>query len=96
MVTRCCLYGTTRRASRKLRNKPDLILMDIQLPSMDGYAVARSLRSNRDLSQVPIVSITSYAMVGNPEKAVKSGCTGSAEKPIDPDTFVTQIDHYLS
>ena len=77
-------------------NKPDLILLDIQLPSMDGYAVARSLRSNHDLSDVPIVAVTSYAMVGDREKAMESGCTGYIEKPIDPDTFVAQVERYLS
>ncbi|HUJ16643.1 MAG TPA: response regulator [Nitrospirota bacterium] len=76
--------------------KPDLILLDIQLPFMDGYAVARSLRSNRDLALVPIVAVTSYAMVGDREKALESGCTGYIEKPIDPDTFVAQVERYLS
>jgi len=76
--------------------KPDLILLDIQLPFMDGYAVARTLRSNRDLAQVPIVAVTSYAMVGDREKALESGCTGYIEKPIDPDTFVAQVERYLS
>ncbi len=77
-------------------NKPDLILLDIQLPSMDGYAVARSLRNNKDLSHVPIVAITSYAMVGDREKALESGCIGYIEKPINPDTFVVEIERYLS
>ena len=83
--------GTAKAAD----NKPDLILLDIQLPSMDGYAVARSLRSNQNLSHVPIVAITSYAMVGDREKALVSGCTGYIEKPINPDTFVAEIEHYL-
>ncbi len=82
--------------SAAAHNKPDLILLDIQLPSMDGYAVARSLRGNRVLSQVPIVALTSYAMTGDREKALESGCTGYIEKPIDPDTFVAQVGHYLS
>ena len=82
--------------SEAAHHKPDLILLDIQLPSMDGYEVARSLRNNRDLSQVPIVAVTSYAMLGDREKALESGCTGYIEKPIDPDTFVTQVERYLS
>ena len=77
-------------------NKPDLILLDIQLPSMDGYEVARSLRSNWDLYQVPIVAITSYAMAGDREKAIESGCIDYIEETIDPGTFVTQVEHYLS
>jgi CheY-like chemotaxis protein len=78
-----------------VHDKPDLILLDIQLPSMDGYAVAQSIRSISDLSRVPIIAVTSYAMVGDREKALESGCTGYIEKPIDPDTFVTQVERYL-
>jgi two-component system cell cycle response regulator DivK len=78
-----------------VHEKPDLILLDIQLPSMDGYAVAQSIRSISDLSRVPIIAVTSYAMVGDREKALESGCTGYIEKPIDPDTFVTQVERYL-
>jgi two-component system cell cycle response regulator DivK len=79
-----------------IRNKPDLILLDIQLPSMDGYAVARTLRTHPDLSKVPIVAVTSYAMEGDREKALNSGCSGFIEKPINPDTFLAQVEEYLS
>jgi len=75
--------------------RSDLILLDIQLPEMDGYTVARELRSNPDLSAVPIVAVTSYAMSGDREKAFKAGCTGYIEKPINPLSFVTQIEDYL-
>jgi CheY-like chemotaxis protein len=78
-----------------IRDKPDLILLDIQLPSMDGYAVARLLRANPNLLMVPIVAVTSYAMVGDREKALDSGCSGFIEKPINPDTFLTQVEEYL-
>jgi two-component system, cell cycle response regulator DivK len=78
-----------------VRIKPDLILLDVQLPAMDGYAVARHLRSNPDLAQTPIVAVTSYAMVGDREKALESGCTGYIEKPINPDTFVTQVEEHF-
>jgi two-component system, cell cycle response regulator DivK len=74
---------------------PDLILLDIQLPIMDGYEVARRLRSNPKLTGTPIVAVTSYAMSGDREKAISAGCNGYLEKPIDPDTFLTQIDKYL-
>ncbi len=79
-----------------LRNKPDLILLDIQLPLMDGYAVARLLSSNPDLLDIPVVAVTSYAMAGDREKALGAGCTGFIEKPINPDTFIEQVEHYLS
>jgi len=78
-----------------IRIKPDVILLDIQLPSMDGYTVVRILRSNPDLIETPIVALTSYAMPGDREKALASGCTGYIEKPIDPDTFLDQIGMYL-
>jgi two-component system cell cycle response regulator DivK len=70
---------------------PCIILLDIQLPSMDGYAVARALRQQVALRETPIVAVTSYAMPGDREKALESGCTGYIEKPIDPDTFVAQM-----
>jgi two-component system cell cycle response regulator DivK len=75
--------------------RPDLILLDIQLPGMDGYQVAQALRSNPALDNVPIVAVTSYAMVGDRERALAAGCTGYIEKPIDPDAFVTQIEAHL-
>lgn len=74
---------------------PALILLDIQLPGMDGYAVARGLRDQRDLAGVPIVAVTSYAMVGDRERAIDAGCTGYIEKPINPETFLSQIEGHL-
>ncbi len=79
--------------ARSLR--PDLILLDIQLPSMDGYCVAEALRKIDLLRETPIVAVTSYAMVGDREKALEAGCTGYIEKPINPETFVHEISVYL-
>lgn len=73
---------------------PDLILLDIQLPFMDGYAVARELRLIESLRGVPIIAVTSYAMVGDREKALAAGCDGYLEKPIDPETFVTVVETF--
>ncbi len=75
---------------------PALILLDIQLPAMDGYAVARALRQNEALEGTPIVAVTSYAMPGDREKALEAGCTGYIEKPIDPETFVEEMERALS
>ncbi len=75
--------------------KPDLILLDIQLPVMDGYTVARLLRETVELEEVPIIAVTSYAMAGDREKALEAGCTGYIEKPINPDTFVQQVEQFL-
>lgn len=75
---------------------PDMILLDIQLPGMDGHEVARVLRSDSRLDAVPIVAITSYAMVGDRERGLAAGCNGYIEKPIDPDTFLDEISEYLA
>ena len=74
---------------------PDLILLDIQLPKMNGYEVARELRKDESLLNIPIVAITSYAMPGDQEKALEAGCTGYIKKPINPDTFVGEVESYL-
>ncbi len=70
---------------------PAMILLDIQLPAMDGYEVARALRRIDALRSVPIIAVTSYAMVGDCEKALAAGCSGYLEKPINPDTFVADL-----
>jgi two-component system, cell cycle response regulator DivK len=75
--------------------RPDLILLDIQLPGMDGHAVARALKSDPQLKSIPIVAVTSYAMVGDREKCLQAGAEGYIEKPIDPDTFVTEVEHFI-
>ncbi len=72
--------------------RPDVILLDIQLPTMDGHAVARALRAIEALRKTPIIAVTSYALVGDREKCLAAGCTGYIEKPIDPETFVTEIE----
>lgn len=74
----------------------DLILLDVQLPLLDGHAVARALRTDPVLMQVPIVAVTSYAMAGDRERLLAEGCNGYLEKPIDPDTFVADIARFLS
>lgn len=74
---------------------PVLILLDIQLPTMDGYAVARALREDDTLKDIPIVAVTSYAMPGDRERALESGCTGYIEKPINPETFLAEMERSL-
>lgn len=73
---------------------PALILLDIQLPGMDGYAVARALRERPSLAAIPIIAVTSYAMPGDREQCLAAGCDGYIEKPIDPQTFVDQVVRY--
>ncbi len=75
--------------------KPLAILLDIQLPGMDGYAVAAELKNHREIDTVPIIAVTSYAMVGDRENILAAGATGYIEKPINPETFVAEITQYL-
>jgi two-component system, cell cycle response regulator DivK len=77
------------------KQKFDLILLDIQLPVMDGYQVAKALRDNPVTRSIPIVAVTSYAMMGDREKAMSAGCDGYLEKPINPETFVSEIERFL-
>lgn len=78
------------------RERPALILLDIQLPEMDGYEIARRLRSNPELALTPLVAVTSYAMPGDREKALASGCDDYIEKPINPETFLSQVERHLT
>ena len=75
--------------------RPTLILLDIQLPGMDGYAVARALRSDAHTATTPIVAVTSYAMMGDREQALAAGCDGYIEKPVNPETFVSEVERHL-
>ena len=74
---------------------PALILLDIQLPGMDGYAVARALRADPTLADTPIVAVTSYAMAGDRERCLAAGCNGYIEKPIDPETFAVEVEQFV-
>lgn len=78
------------------RLAPQLILLDVQLPGMDGHEVAKALKSDPVLKAIPIVAVTSYAMVGDREKCLAAGAEGYIEKPINPDTFVADVERYLS
>lgn len=80
---------------KALHCNPRAILLDIQLPEMDGYAVAEELKKHQELDDVPIIAVTSYAMVGDRERVLAAGATGYIEKPINPDTFVDEISSYL-
>ena len=77
------------------REKPDVILMDIQLPVMDGYTATRKIREDEALKEVPIIAVTSYAMAGDREKTLEAGCTAYVEKPIDPASFIKVLEKFL-
>ena len=74
------------------KEKPDLIIMDIKLPDIDGLEVTKRIRKIKGFEKTPIIAVTSYAMTGDKEKALKAGCTGYIKKPIDPDTFIENME----
>ncbi len=76
-------------------DKPDIILLDIQLPEMDGYEIAGIIRKTPGIEKIPIVAVTSYAMAGDRERILAAGATGYIEKPINPETFVDQIKEFI-
>jgi CheY-like chemotaxis protein len=78
-----------------IQQNPLAVLLDIQLPGMDGYAVARALRGIPAFGDTPIIAVTSYAMPADRDKALAAGCVGYIEKPIDPESFVAEIERYL-
>jgi len=78
-----------------MKEKPDLIIMDIQLPDINGLEVTRRIRGSIVDGTIPIIAITSYAMSGDKDEALEAGCTGYIEKPINPDTIMAEIEKYL-
>ena len=76
--------------------RPDLVLMDIQLPGMDGLSATKMIKEDPALKDIPIVALTSYAMQGDEEKALEAGCTGYIAKPIDTRKFLETISQYLN
>lgn len=78
-----------------LKEKPALVLMDIDLPGIDGYEATRRIKTSESGAGLPIVAITSYAMAGDRERVLKAGCTGYIEKPIDPEQFIPEIEKFI-
>lgn len=75
--------------------KPDLILMDLSLPKMDGWALARQLKQDTELAHIPIIALTAHAMVGDREEALRVGCDDYVSKPIDMRELTSKLKHYL-
>ncbi|MFA7154074.1 MAG: response regulator [Methanoregulaceae archaeon] len=78
-----------------VQEKPDIILLDIQLPVMDGYQTAGELIRRPEVCKTPIIALTSYAMPEDRKKAIDAGCTGYIEKPINPNTFGKEIENFM-
>ena len=77
------------------KQRPDLILMDIQLPILDGYEAARRIKADPALSSIPIIAVTSYALSGDEERARAAGCDDFVPKPYSPRRLLAKIRHYL-
>jgi two-component system cell cycle response regulator DivK len=75
--------------------KPDLILMDIQLPVMDGYEATRRIKADPDLRAIPLIVVTSYALSGDDVKARAAGCDGYVTKPFSPRQLLAKVKEYL-
>lgn len=76
--------------------RPDVILMDLHLPGMDGLEATRRLKADPVTRDIPVVAVTAYAMPGDPEEALAAGCAGYITKPIDTATFAETVATYLA
>jgi two-component system cell cycle response regulator DivK len=76
--------------------RPDLILMDIQLPGMDGYEATRRIRLNPELKSIPIIAVTSYALAGDEAQALAAGCTAYVTKPFSPRALLAKVQEHLA
>ena len=76
-------------------NRPDVLLLDIGMPILDGYAVTREIRANPALASLPVLAITAYAMQGDREKILRSGFDGYLSKPINAVTLMQELDRLL-
>jgi two-component system, cell cycle response regulator DivK len=74
---------------------PDLILMDINMPEMDGYALTEKLRRIPALTNIPVIALTANVMKGDRERTIQAGCDGYIQKPVDVDTFPEQISKFI-
>jgi CheY-like chemotaxis protein len=74
---------------------PDLILMDLSLPRMDGWAATTQIKANTALAHIPIIALTAHAMVGDREKALQAGCDDYVSKPIDLRELTSKLAHFL-
>ena len=75
--------------------RPDLILMDIQLPGLDGYETTRRIKANPALRQIPVIAVTSYALSGDEVKAREAGCDAYVSKPFSPRALLAKVREFL-
>ncbi len=77
------------------REQPDLILMDLSLPVMDGWEATRRIKENDTLKHIPVIALTAHAMVGDADKALACGCDDYLTKPLDEDLLFEKLGHFL-
>lgn len=77
-------------------NVPDVILLDLSLPRMDGWTAARTIKANPDLAHIPIIALTAHAMVGDRERALAAGCDDYLSKPVNLKELATKLSEYVS
>jgi two-component system cell cycle response regulator DivK len=75
---------------------PDLILMDIQLPGIDGYEATRRIKANPALARIPVIAVTSYALTGDEDKAMEAGCDAYIAKPYSPRALLAKVREFLT
>lgn len=79
-----------------LREAPDLVLCDLDLPGIDGFQVIQRLRAEKGLDRTPAIAVTAFAMAGDRERTMRAGFDGYIPKPIVPETFVQQIEGFVT
>ena len=77
-------------------HRPDLILMDLQLPGIDGYEATRQIKAKPDLQKIPVIAVTSYALSGDNDRALQAGCDGYFSKPVSPRELLAKIKSVLA
>ena len=87
--------STAEKAFEQIeKHLPDLILMDINMPDMDGYTLTAKIKEQEKYQNIPVIAVTANVMRGDKERAIKAGCDGYIQKPIDIDILTTQIERY--
>lgn len=90
------MAGNAEEALQKLANgSPDLILMDVQMPGMDGLTLTRRLKGDARTADIPVVALTALAMMGDRERTLGAGCSGYISKPINTRTFAAEVSKFL-
>jgi len=79
-----------------LAHRPDLILMDIQLPVIDGYEATRRIKANPETAGIPVIAVTSYALSGDEAKALAAGCDGYVAKPFSPRHLLAKVREFVA